>query len=124
MLNVYIYFNHKNCQIKMRLIYRSLLRREVLNIQRRCGLYTGAANKWVYTVIILISFSIEDQQRDVSQMNFYEEHVYANSKLEQKTSLVKFYERKPKEITPYEIMIVDTKNVPESSDCYFIKPFN
>ena len=36
----------------MRLIYGSPMRGEVLNIQRRCGLYTGAANTRVYTVDI------------------------------------------------------------------------
>ena len=36
----------------MRLIYGSLLRGEILNILRRCGLYTGAANTRVYTVAI------------------------------------------------------------------------
>ena len=34
----------------MGLIYGSLLRGEILNIQKRCGLRTGAANTRVYTV--------------------------------------------------------------------------
>ena len=40
----------------MRLIYGSLLRGEVLSIQRRCGLYTGAANTRVYTVYVLYRY--------------------------------------------------------------------
>ena len=39
----------------MRLIYGSLLGGGVLNIQRRCNLYTGAGNTRVYTVVTVQS---------------------------------------------------------------------
>ena len=42
----------------MRLIFGLLLREEVLEIQKRCDLYTGAANTRVYTVILINVFKI------------------------------------------------------------------
>ena len=50
--------------------------------------------------------------------------MHLKNNAEEKTS-EKFQEKSSKEINPYEIMILDRRNAPESSDCnYFIKPFN
>ena len=72
-------------------------------------------------MIRLNYFSIEEQQCDVNQINATRNHLDTNYKPEQKPS-AKFGENEQKSITLYENIMMDARNIPESSDCHCINP--